>query len=234
MSAALAHSVVPLHRDDIFVSRLASGNAPLPQAIIDLFLAHRRGKPWKETASCTSCKRIVITTMATEAGGKCGYCRSGRIVQMWDSYKAQATLAECVSKTDGSGICVAWGHVRSPQPVLIGFLQVSVVSIAGLTRHTGHEMRNEIAMFTGRHDFYAVIDNLVVADPSHDDVTALTLLDAAIKQLDSQNLKFPDAPRMPMLVLVGNGTLYETVFAQRNFRLFKSLTDHVLCMGRVL
>ncbi len=225
MSAASTARVDPIHRDDVFVSRLAPGVASVPSSLVDLFLAHRRGKPWNETAACTSCKRKVITTRAAEALGRCGHCRSGNIVQIWDQPRAQAVLVQSMRETDGSGLTVAWGHVESPQPVLIGFVQMSMIAFKDISGYLGHDVLAEVVTLMGRHDFYAIIDNLVVADPQHDDVTALKLLDAAMRQVATKDAL------TPLVTLVESSSLYEAVLAQRRFRLCKRLPDRVLLMG---
>lgn len=227
MSAASYARVDPIHRDDVFVSRLAPCQEPTPVALIDLFLAHRRGKPWNEIAHCTSCKRKVITVLAAQAGGKCGYCRLGLVVQIWDAIRAHASLTTTLNKADQDSLYVALGHTQSPQPVLIGFLQMSTVPFARLVEHLGHDVLIEVGNLMGRHDSYAVIDNLVVADSTNDDVTALKLLDAVIKQFTGTLV------RVPLLTLVENSSLYEGCLAQRNFRLCKKLPDRVLLMGRL-
>lgn len=215
-------TIVPIHRDDIFVSRLAPSTGVVPDALINLFLAHRRGQPWNENAHCTNCKRKVLTLLAAESGGKCGYCRVGRIVPVWDYIRAQTNLVASMRSTKGA-LFVVLGHVQTAQPVLIGFAQVSVVEFSQLTAHLGHEVLKEVCALLGRRETYVVIDNLVVSDASHDDTTVLALMSAVIKQFDRD--------RQAILILVGSGTLYEACLAQRNFRLSKRLRDGVL-MGR--
>jgi hypothetical protein len=224
--SAQSQSIIPIHRDDIFVSRLAPSTVAVPDALIDLFLAHRRGKFWKETSHCTRCKRKVLTTIAAEQGGKCGHCRLGRIRPVWDHEKAR-TYLEASMRSEKGALFVAWGHVQSAQPILIGFVQVSVVGFNRLSAYLGYEVLHEVGVLLGRREDYVIIDNLVVSDASYDDTTALALVSAVIRHFEQI-----DRVRLTMLTLVGNATLYEQCLAQRNFRLCKHLPDSVLLMGR--
>lgn len=227
MSSALGARVVPLHRHDVFVSRLSASPVPLPQPLIDLFMGHRRGKPWNEIAHCTDCKRKMLTRLAAEIGRTCGHCRKGGIQQTWTDEKAQVSLVNTMNNQDQGALFVAFGHVESSQPVVIGFAQIALVKFGDLTVHLGHDVLSEVGMYLGRKERYAVIDNLAVLSPEHDSTTIPKLLDSVIDRFGKS-----ERDHHSILTLVGTSTLYETCLAQRGFRLCKNLPDRVAFMGR--